>query len=472
MLRLKYILFALLVGSATLLHAQLDRSKAPEPGPAPKIELGDYEKFTLPNGLTVLVVENHKYPKVSFRMVLDIDPVLEGNKTGMMAITGDLLTEGTRGLTNEQLAEEVDFMGASLSASATSVSASGLSRYKDDLVRLMSEVIKYPTFPEASFEKVVNQYLAAIEADKKEPKSIAANLRNRLLFGKEHPYGDVMTETSLKSVSIADCKDFYQQYFKPNVAYLAIVGDVTLKEVKKLTKKYLSDWEKGDVADMEYRQPELIEGKRVVLSHRDNAPQSYILITHTLQLPKGHPDVIPLSVMNSMLGSGFTGLLFKNLREDKGYTYGAYSSLGSDRLTARFTVASNVRADVTDSSFIEIRKEINYIKDDLLEQDHLDMTKATLAGNFSRSLEHPSTIARFALNIERFGIPKDYFETYLEKLSKVTLEDVKDMGEKYLTPDSALYIVVGNRDLKDKLKTIDSDGVIEEFDYHGDPIVE
>ena len=472
MLQLKYILFALCVGFAALSQAQLDRSIAPKAGPAPKIELGDYEKFTLPNGLTVLVVENHKYPKVSYRMVLDIDPVLEGDKAGMMAITGDLLTEGTRNLTNEQLSEEVDFMGASLDASATSVNASGLSRYNEDIMRLMAEVIKYPTFPEASFDKVLNQYLAAIEADKKEPRSIASNIRNRLLYGKTHPYGDVMTDSTLKQVSIADCKDFYQTYFKPNVAYLAIVGDINLKEAKKLTKKYLGDWQKGDVTDMTYDQPATIEGKRVVLSHREKAPQAYILLTHTVQLPKGHADVIPVSVMNSMLGSGFTGLLFKNLREDKGYTYGAYSSIGSDRLTARFSVASNVRADVTDSSFIEIQKEVNRIKSEMLEQDHINMTKATLAGNFSRSLESPATIANFALNIERFGIPKDYFETYLERLSEVTLEDVKAMGEKYLTPDDALYVVVGNRDLEEKLKAIDTDGVIEEFDSNGEAVEE
>lgn len=470
MIRLNYIISLLFLLLSSIAFAQLDRSKVPEPEAAPVIEMGNYSRFVLKNGLTVLVVENHKLPLVSFRMVLDIDPLCEGDKTGFTSFTGDFLTEGTRNLTNEALAEQIDFMGASLNASSSSVSASGLSKYSEDLISIMSEVIKYPTFPESSFDKILNQYLAGVEAEKKEPKMIANNVVSRVLYGKSHPYGDVMTEETLKAVTIDDCKNYYNTYFKPNVAILAIVGDITLADAKKLTKKYLKDWKKGDVPKVANEVPVKIVGKRVVLANRDDAPQSYINLTNTVDLPKGDPDVIPVSVMNSMLGSGFTGLLFKNLREDKGYTYGAYSRIGSDAISARFNVSSNVRADVTDSSFFEIAKEVNKMRTELLEQDHLEMTKATMAGDFSRSLESAGTIAGFAISIERYHLDKDYFKNYLQRLSEITLEDVKAMAYKYMDADNALYVVVGDRGLEEKLKSIDSDGVIEEFDFQGDKV--
>lgn len=470
MIRLTYNISLLFLFVSTVCLAQVDRTKAPEAGAAPVVEMGNYSRFVLKNGLTVLVVENHKLPKVSFSMVLDIDPLCEGSKTGFTSFTGDFLTEGTRNYSNEALAEEIDFMGASLNASSTSVSVSGLSKYTDNLVALMAEVIKYPTFPENSFDKILNQYLAGVEAEKKEPQTIANNVVSRVLYGKSHPYGDVMTEETLKAITIDDCKNYYNTYFKPNVAILAIVGDITLVEAKKLTKKYLSDWKRGDVPKVTSEAPTKIVGKRVVLANRDEAPQSYINLTNTVDLPKGDPDVIPVSVMNSMLGSGFTGLLFKNLREDKGYTYGAYSRIGSDPISARFTVSSNVRADVTDSSFFEIAKEVNKMRNELLEQDHLEMTKATMAGDFSRSLENPNTIAGFAISIERYHLDKDYFKNYLQRLSEITLEDVKTMANKYIDADNALYVVVGDRSLEEKLKSMDSDGVIEEFDFNGDPV--
>jgi len=176
--------------------------------------------------------------------------------------------------------------------------------------------------------------------------------------------------------------------------------------------------------------------------------------------------------MNAMLGSGFSGLLFKNLREDKAYTYGAYSSISDDKLVAYFRTTSNVKAAVTDSAFVQMVVEMNRIRDNKLTQDHLNMTKAAMAGDFARALERPSTIASFAMSIERNNLPADYYATYLEKLDKVSLEDIQAMAKKYIDPNNAVYLVVGDKKYKEKLSKLSSEGVVEEYDYKGDIVKE
>jgi predicted Zn-dependent peptidase len=453
-------------------NAQVDRTKAPAAGPAPKIQLGDYDTFTLKNGLKVLVVENHKLPKVQFALSFMNDPVIEGDKAGYTSFLGDLLERGTANRSADQLAEEIDFIGAELGASSGGVQAGGLSRYKEEILELMADVTLNPTFPKEEFDKIVKQTLSGLQSSKNDPKAISKNLRYKVLYGANHPYGDVVTEATVKNITIDDCKKYYSTYFKPNVAMLAIVGDIKTKEAKKLVKKYFGEWERAEVPTHKYELPAKIEGKRVVLSNKDAAPQSLVQIINWIDLKKGHPDVIPASVMNSMLGRGFLGLLNKNLREDKAFTYGAGSGLSSDKLVGRFLTSSEVKGEATDSALVEMAVEINRIRDTRLTQDHLDMTKATLAGDFARSLEDPGTIAQFAMAIERYNLPADYYATYLEKLDKVTLDDIQAMAKKYTDANNAIYLVVGDRKYKERLAKLSSTGKVEEYDYKGDIIKE
>lgn len=467
-------LFALFIAFCFVISAsaQVDRTKAPAAGPAPKIQMGDYESFTLKNGLKVLVVENHKLPKVEFSLSLLIDPIVEGDKVGYTSFTGDILDRGTSTRTANEIAEEIDFIGAELGAGSTGVNAGGLSRYKEQILEIMADVTLNPTFPQEEFDKIVKQTLSGLEANKTDPKATSRNVRNKVVYGVNHPYGEVLTEASVKNVSIEDCKKYHATYFKPNVALMAIVGDITTKEAKKLVKKYFGDWEEGVVPTHKYEMPAKLEGKRVVLANKDAAPQSLVQIINWIDLKKGHPDVIPASVMNSMLGRGFLGLLNKNLREDKAYTYGAGSGLSSDKLVGRFFTSSEVKAAVTYSALMEMALEINKIRDTKLTQDHLDMTKATLAGDFARSLEKPSTIARFAMAIERYDLPADYYATYLEKLDKVSLDDIKLMANKYTDANNAVYLVVGDKKYKKQLAKLSTTGTVEEYDYKGDIVKE
>ena len=469
-----YRLFALFIAICFVVSAsaQVDRTKAPAAGPAPKIQIGDYNSFTLKNGLKVLVVENHKLPKVEFALSLLIDPIVEGDKVGYTSFAGDLMDRGTSKRTAYQIAEEIDFIGARLGAGASGVEAGGLSRYKEQILELMADVTLNPIFPQDEFDKIVKQTLSGLEANKTDPKATSRNVRNKVLYGENHPYGEVLTEETVKNVTVEDCKKYHTTYYKPNVALMAIVGDITTKEAKKLVKKYFGEWEKGIVPTHAYDMPAKIEGKRVVLANKDAAPQSLVQIINWIDLKKGTPDVIPAKVMNSMLGRGFLGLLNKNLREDKAYTYGAYSGISSDKLVGRFLTNAEVKATVTDSALMEMALEINKIRDTKLTQDHLDMTKATLAGDFARSLENPSTIANFAMAIERYNLPIDYYATYLEKLDKVTLDDIQAMAKKYTDPNNAIYLVVGDKKYKKCLAKLSTIGEVEEYDYKGDIVKE
>jgi len=469
-----YRLFALLIAVCFVISAsaQVDRTKAPAAGPAPKVQLGDYDTFTLKNGMKVLVVANHKLPQVGFAISLLNDPIAEGDKAGYLSVMGQLLDRGTTKRSGKQIAEEIDFIGAELGVSSSGVDAGGLSRYKEKIIELMADVLQNPTFPQEEFDKIVKQTLSGLEANKTDPNSMASNMRSRVLYPANHPYGDVVTEETVKSFTVEDCKKYYTTYFKPNKALMAIVGDITTKEAKKLVKKYFGDWESAEVPNHKYEMPAKMEGKRVVLSNKDAAPQSLVRIYNSFELKKGNADVIPASVMNAMLGRGFSGLLMKNLREDKAYTYGAGSRLYSDKLVGGFYTSSEVKAEVTDSALMQMVVEMDRIRDTKLTQDHLNMTKATMAGDFARSLEDPGTIARFAMAIERYNLPEDYYATYLEKLDKVTLEDIQAMAKKYIDPNNAVYLVVGDKKYKKQLAKLSSTGKVEEYDYKGDIVKE
>ncbi|RUT78641.1 M16 family metallopeptidase [Ancylomarina longa] len=468
----RLVILSLTLCFALSLQAQVDRTKAPVAGPAPKIQLGNYDTFSLKNGLKVLVVENHKIPKVSFSLSLNIDPIVEGDKSGYISIAGSLLEMGTMTKTAQQIAEEVDFIGADLNSYSKGVYAAGLSKFKDQILQLMADVCLHPSFPKSEFDKLVKQNLTGLQANKTSARYIASNVKDRVLYGKLHPYGDVTTESTIANIELADCENYYNTYFKPNVAILAIVGDITTKEAKKLVKEYFQNWQPSEVPAHKYAIPAMPKGKRVIFSNKDASPQSLVQVINLINLKKGASDVISASVMNAMLGRGFSGLLMKNLREDKAYTYGAYSRLSSDQLVGEFSASSNVRSNVTDSALIQIEYEMNRIRNEKLTQDHLDMTKATLAGDFARSLEKPSTIANFAMSIEKYNLSKDYYATYLEKLAKVSLDDVLAMAQKYVDPENAVYLVVGDRKLKNSLKNISATHEVEEFDNEGEKVVE
>ena len=250
MKKIVYSIFIILLTLTT--NAQIDRSIRPGAGPAPKIQLGDYKLFTLPNGLKVIVVENHKIPKVNYQLNLDIDPITEGDQTGYISMTGELLRAGTTTKTKAQIDEAIDFIGASLNTYSSGISGSVLTKFSNELLTIMSDVLYNPSFPAEELEKLKKQSMSGIQASKNDAKSIASNINSVIMFGDKHPYGEITSEKTIESITLDKCKEYYKTYFRPNAAYLIIVGDITLKEAQAQANKYFGKWQKGVVPTHKY----------------------------------------------------------------------------------------------------------------------------------------------------------------------------------------------------------------------------
>lgn len=465
---MKNIFSIVLLLLVTVSYGQLDRSKLPTPATPRAIEIGDYESFELKNGLKVFIIENHKLPRVSYNLILDREPILEGEKVGYLGMVGQMMRRGTDTRTKEQIDEEIDFIGASLGAGSTSVFASGLSKYSEKVLELMTDVAFNPTFPEEELEKIRKQTISGLAANKEDPSAIAGNLNQKLLYGSDHPYGEIQTEETTNNIVIDDLKNYHATYFKPNIAYLAIVGDVNPKEMKKLVKTYFGSWERGEVEKPVYEMPTAPEKNVVGIVSRSSAVQSTINITYPVDLKIGSEDVIKARVMNQILGGSGSAKLFMNLREDKGFTYGSYSSLSSDELVGRFNANAEVRNEVTDSSIVQIFYEMEQMQKGEIEEEEMTLAKNSIAGRFSRSLEQPQTVANFALNTARYGYSEDYYATYLKKVEAVTKEDIQAMANKYLKRENAYINVVGKGDeVAEQLKQF---GELKYYDTYGNEV--
>ncbi len=469
-----FLIIACSLLMANGLLAQNDfRKTAPKAGPAPKIELGKTEQLTLKNGLKIIVVENHKLPKITYQIFVDKPPILEGEYAGYVEMAGQMLSRGTTTRSKAEIDQYVDFIGASLNTSANGITGECLTKHQDKLLTIMADVLFNPTFPAEEYEKLKKQTLSALAQDKDDPNTIADNVSSVLRNSKNHPYGEITTEKTIEKITVEKCREYYDKYFKPNISYLIITGDVDAKKAFEKASEYFAKWENKTVVKQPYPTPQKPPNTMVDFVDKTGAVQSVINITYPVELKPGTPDVIKASVLNTVLGGYFGSRLMSNIREDKGYTYGARSSLDYDPVIGDFTAYASVRNEVTDSSVIEFLKEINRLRTETISEEELTMVKNVMTGNFARSLERPETVARYALNVARYNLPEDYYATYLEKLSKVTATDIKDMANKYLTPDRAHILIVGNKDeVAEKLKPFSPANSVNFFDVYGNPLSE
>ena len=450
------------------LNAQIDRSQAPKSGETPEIKLPEAQMWTLNNGLNVIVVENHKLPTVNFTLQFDLDPILEGDKAGMLDVFGDMMNAGTKTKTKEQINEEIESLGGSLRTSASGISISTLKKNDKEAFAILSDVLLNPSFPQAEFDKTIKQYLTALESSEKDSKAISSRVSKTILYGKNHPYGEVVTPESIKNVTVTDVQNLYNTYFKPNVAYLVVNGDISKKEVKKLLNKHLKNWKKGDVPTHKYETPKNPIATEIDFVNVDAATQSIISIVNLQDLKNSNPDFFAARAGSSILGGSGTARLFMNLREDKAYTYGAYSSMRSDKLVGKFYAGSSVRNEVTDSAVVQLMLEIKKIRLEQVTSEELSKQKNSLFGSFAMTLESPATIANFYLNEQILKLPKGFYANYLKEVNKVTAEDIYKANNKYMLPNNSRIIIVGKAvDVIPGLKKLGYK--INYFDNYGNP---
>ena len=468
---LSTIVSLLLIGGPLL--GQVDRSEPPKPGPAPEIEFEEPASFTLDNGLEVIVSENHEMPLVSFQLAVDVDPVKEKDAVGYVSAASNLLRNGTSEREKAEIDEAVDFIGARLSTFENGLYASCLSKHTDKLLDVVADVVKNPTFPDEEVEKYKKKSKSQLASSATDASFISRRVGRKLRNG-DHPYGEIETEETIDNITRDLCEEYHGQYYKPNTSYLVMVGDITPEKAKEYAEKYFGDWEKGEVPEHAYDFPERNKSPRVAFVNKEDAAQSVVSVTYPVDLQVGAPDAIQARVTNSILGGGvFSGYLMQNLREDKGYTYGARSSLSKDEEVGYFKASAEVGTEVTDSAVHEFLYEMNRIRNEKVDKEHLSLVKNVITGSFARNLESARTKAQFALNTKRYDLPSDYYANYLKNVEAVSVDEVNKTAQKYILPDESIILVVGDKKkVADKLNRFAGNGQVELYNKVGEPVEE
>lgn len=456
-----------------LVYGQVDRSVRPKAGDAPVINIKDSEVFKTANGITVILSENHKVPKVTFDLVMGAAPAPEGERAGLSDVAGSLIMSGTSNRTKDELDSEIDYIGANISADNNSIRLSCLTKHMEKGLDLMTDVLYNANFPQSEVDRIIKQNESALASAKSDAGTMAGNVMSKVNFPATHPYSEVMTEESLKNINRDAVVNYFKQEFTPEGSYLVIIGDINRAKAEEMVDKYFKNWKGGAEYVATLGNENTNTGNRVIFVNKQGAVQSVVYVSFPMDIKPGDPDYLKLNVLNSLLGGGvFGNRLMQNLREDKAYTYGCRSRISVNEYGSYFAAGGNFRNEVTDSAITQILYELDRIIKEEVKDEEIAMTKSYMAGDFARSLERPATVARFALSIIKNDLPKDYYQTYLQKLDAVSKADLLAVAKKYLTASKCNIIVVGNEEVVDRLKPFDSDGKIEKLDAFGNPVKE
>jgi zinc protease len=431
--------------SSLFLTLVLQAQVIPQPTPTspPTIKIGKSSNFELKNGLKVMVVENHKLPRVSYSLSLDNMPYAEGDKKGVADITSELIGSGTTKTSKDAFNEEVDFLGADIRFSSNAAVASGLSKYSGRILELMADGALNTVFNQEEFDKIKAKLLEGIKTQEKSVAAVAGRVEDVLAFGVNHPSGEFLSAESINKVSLQDAVANYNTNFVPGNAYLIVVGDVNTKEVKKMVTKLFGSWAKGVAPQTAYPDPKNALQTQIDFVDMPNAVQSEISVVNTINLKMTDKQYFAAILANQILGGGGEGRLFLNLREKHGWTYGAYSNVGSGKYVEKFRSSTSVRNAVTDSSVVEILSELRKIRTEIVSADDLKNAKAKYIGNFVMQIEKPTTVARYALNTETQNLPADFYENYIKNINAVTVEDIKSAANRFFLADNIRIVVVG-----------------------------
>lgn len=436
-----YFLAVAFLFSGMISAQSIDINKIPKAGVTPSVNIAKPKTFQLKNGLTVMVMENHKLPKVSINLTMDRPPVLEGNVAGVSTIMAQQLGNGTQKTKKDEFNKKVDFLGAKLNFGSANASASTLSKYFGEVLDLFSEAVLYPSFTEDEISKSKSRMLEGLKADEKNATSISDRVRNALLFGKNSARGEFYTSESVENIKASDVDDFYKKNFGPENSYLVIVGDVKFSEVKNKVTKAFTNWKKTGTKYPALAQAPAINKTQIDVVDLPSAVQSVITVTNHTNILTKDSNYFPASLANYILGGGSDSRLYMNLRESKGFTYGAYSSLSSRKENQTLVADASVRNEVSDKAIAEFINEYKGIS--TIKPEELALAKEKYKGNFIMSLERPETLARYAVAIKTQNLPQDFYTNYLKSVDNVTLESVSAAAKEIVKPENARILVVG-----------------------------
>ncbi|HEX2271134.1 MAG TPA: pitrilysin family protein [Pyrinomonadaceae bacterium] len=424
------------------------RSAPPPPLQPHPIAIPAPQETVLPNGLTVVVVEDHRLPLVSYRLAFPVGGALDPpGLHGLTDLLAGLLPEGTESKTSREIADEVARMGASLSAGANSdytiVAASALAQFNDHILELMADVTLHPSFPENEVELAKQNTKESLRQQRAQPSFLASEMVSRVMFG-DHPYSIVApTPESIDRSSRDEFVRFHRLRLVPNNAVFIIVGDVRYGDIVKRIESLFSTWERGEELVTSFPAPPIRTKKTAYLIDRHGSAQSNIVIANS-GITRTNPDYFPMLLMHTVLGANASSRLFMNLREEKGYTYGAYSNLDARRMAGTFRATAEVRTPVTGDSLKEFFYELNRIRNEPVSQKEISDAKSYLTGVFPIRLETQEGLTDQLVQIKMLGLPDDYLQVYRDRVQAVTIEEIQRVAQKYVKPDEAALIVVGD----------------------------
>ncbi|HSQ25048.1 MAG TPA: pitrilysin family protein [Pyrinomonadaceae bacterium] len=450
------------------------KGRAPVSKELLRVTLPKAQEATLPNGLRVILLESHRVPTFSMQMV-----VLSGGLSdpadyhGLASFTAALMREGTSTRKSKDIAEQTDSIGATLTAGSglstfTSViTTAGLVENLDQALNLFADVILNPTYPQDEVDKFKARQLQTLNFQRSIPQFLAQERFQRAIYG-DHPAGMIAPPAdSIKKIASADLAAFHSKYYRPNNAMLAIVGDVTMKEIMPKLQSAFGKWEKGDAPAATIPAVGQPGPMAIQLINRPGSVQT-VLQLGNLGIERTNPDYFAVAVMNQILGGGPTGRLFMNLREDKGYTYGAYSSFGGSKYRGTVVASSEVRTDVTEGAMKEFMYELNRMRDEKVTATELENAKRAMVGSFALSLEQPASLLQNIVLVKLYDMPADYWDTYPQKIMAITADDVQRVAQKYIDMGHLQVIAVG--DASKTREILAKYGTVQEYDADGKPV--
>ncbi len=446
---------------------KIDLNAMPKPGPTPAINIAKPKTFQLSNGLTVMVVENNKLPRVNASLSMDRPPYNEGAVTGVSEIMAEQFENGTTNISKDDFNKKVDYLGANLNFSSGGASANSLSKYFPEVLNLMADAIINPKFSAEEIQNSKERAIEGLKSEEKNASSIASRVSNALMYGKNTSRGEFETIESINKIQLADVQNTYKKYYAPDNAYLVIVGDVKFDQVKPLIEKAFSGWKKANTPVTPLEPASNVAKTEINVVDVPSAVQSVVSLNNLNTLKMKDANYFPATIANYILGGGGEARLFMNLREKNGFTYGAYSSMVASKYSPQFSASASVRNEVTDKAVKEFMNELNAIS--TVKPEELENAKAKLKGSFIMSLEQPATIARFALNQKVQDLPADFYTNYLKSIDKVTAADVANAVKATILPNQSRIFIAGKAsDISEGLEKLGYP--VKYFDKDANPV--
>jgi zinc protease len=451
---------------------EFDRSMPPGPGHPKDVSFPEYFEHRLANGLRILVYEQRTLPLVSMQLVAEGGASQDGATPGLATFTMEMLTKGTTSRSSHDIAEEIESRGGSIWSGAgwdsCSIGITILSRQIQHAVDVLADVARRPGFPEEEIERLRELRMSEILQDKASPNVLAWQRFCATLYA-QHPYANPQdgTEASIAAIGAEQLRAFHAQRFTPSGSFLVVVGDANAEQIVELASRYFADWHSPAAQPSEAPALPPAPGRTVHIVDRPSAVQTSVLVGHA-GLSRGSTDFIPVSVMNTLFGGYFGSRLNLNLREARGYTYGAHSRFDARRQAGPFAAGAEVRSEATYLAIEEILQEMQRLREETVSEEELDKVKNYVTGSFPLQIETPAQVAQRIITIELYGLEKQYYNRFNSTVLGLTVEDIRQAAQSYLHPDTTVIVAAGRG--SQLRNTLERFGSVLVFDADGNII--